>query len=281
MDSFCPLGRARGVGNRGTHVMTTPFEVLPGDPSSCVVVHVPHASTHIPASVRDGIALPDAELVAEAERMADVATDRLALEAAERVPCRPWIFMNRLSRLVVDPERFPDERERMNALGMGAVYLATSSQGVLRRPDAQRDAALLDAYFRPYASELQALVAERLDACGRCTIVDLHSYPQHPLPYERPDAPRPPVCLGTDAFHTSDGLLEAVRAPLLEVGEVGLNTPFAGTYVPLGFYGSEGRVTSIMVELRRDVYGRGDAAHPGWETVVRALEGVVRGAGGV
>ena len=134
--------------------MTTPFEVLLGDPSSSLVVHVPHASTHIPAAVRDGIALSDAVLDAEAERMADVATDRMALAAAERVPCRPWIFINRLSRLVVDPERFPDEREPMNALGMGAVYRSTSSGGVLRRPDAQRDAALIDGYFTPYALSL-------------------------------------------------------------------------------------------------------------------------------
>jgi N-formylglutamate deformylase len=32
------------------------------------------------------------------------------------------------------------------------------------------------------------------------------------------------------------------------------NTPYAGTYVPLRHYGRDERVTSVMIELRRDVY---------------------------
>jgi hypothetical protein len=35
---------------------------------------------------------------------------------------------------------------------------------------------------------------------------------------------------------------------------VAVNEPFAGTYVPLEFYESNPRVTSIMVEIRRDLY---------------------------
>jgi hypothetical protein len=42
-----------------------------------------------------------------------------------------------------------------------------------------------------------------------------------------------------------------VFAPL---GTVGLDSPFAGTYVPLAHHGSDERVLSLMVELRRDVY---------------------------
>lgn len=33
-----------------------------------------------------------------------------------------------------------------------------------------------------------------------------------------------------------------------------MNTPYAGTYVLLPFYGRDARVSSVMIELRRDTY---------------------------
>lgn len=36
--------------------------------------------------------------------------------------------------------------------------------------------------------------------------------------------------------------------------KVAINTPFAGTLVPLKHYGQERRVTALMIELRRDLY---------------------------
>jgi N-formylglutamate deformylase len=100
------------------------FELVSGDVGSPVILHVPHASSTIPAYIRAGIVLDDAALAAELATMTDAHTDRIALAAAARVTPRPWLFVNRLSRLVVDPERFPDDREEMRAVGMGAVYPA-------------------------------------------------------------------------------------------------------------------------------------------------------------
>jgi N-formylglutamate deformylase len=37
-----------------------------------------------------------------------------------------------------------------------------------------------------------------------------------------------------------------------------LNQPFRGTYIPSNHYGRDDRVTSIMLELRRDAYLRDD-----------------------
>jgi hypothetical protein len=37
--------------------------------------------------------------------------------------------------------------------------------------------------------------------------------------------------------------------------DTALNTPFAGTLVPLKHFGKEPRVNSVMLEIRREVYG--------------------------
>ncbi|CAM5294029.1 N-formylglutamate amidohydrolase [Streptomyces hirsutus] len=121
-------------------------------------------------------------------------------------------------------------------------------------------------------------VADRLAATGRAVIIDVHSYPTAPLPYELHGAgPRPPVCLGTDAFHTPPGLLDAAREAFAPCGETGLDSPFAGTYVPLEFYEKRAEVTALMVEIRRDTYMTepGGPAGPGLADLAAALRVLV------
>ena len=102
------------------------FEIISGDSESKVILHVPHSATYIPGEVRKSILLSDQELKAELDEMTDTLTEAVALKATEISGKKPWLFINRFSRLVIDPERFPDEREAMNAVGMGAVYQKTS-----------------------------------------------------------------------------------------------------------------------------------------------------------
>src|SRR5262245_61101125 len=95
------------------------------------VIHLPHASTDIPPSVRSELLLSDEELAIEIVRMTDHFTDELiatALPAAQRVRFP-------ISRLVLDPERFTDDSdERMSRVGMGVIYERTSHGLLLRRP---------------------------------------------------------------------------------------------------------------------------------------------------
>jgi len=220
---------------------------------------VPHASRVIPGWVRAGIVLDDEELARELDAMTDAHTDLIADAVCQRAARRPWQFVNRTSRLVVDPERFPDEREEMAAVGMGAVYSATSTGGTLRLPDAARDRGLLDEFFAPYSDRFADQVDERLAAAGWAIVLDLHSYPLHLLPYElHQDDARPEICLGVDQIHTPEWLVAAARSALAPFGSVTVNEPFRGTYVPLRHYGSDQRVSSLMLEIRRDVYTRTD-----------------------
>jgi N-formylglutamate deformylase len=238
------------------------FELIDGSPDSPIVIHVPHSSTVIPPRVRERITLDDAALQSELQAMTDADTDQIAELASRGCPVRPWIFVNRLSRLVIDPERFPDPDDEPMAhpeIGMGAVYTRTADLRVLRMADTAHHNDLLTRYFHPYAAALTEAVDGRLRSLGRAIIIDLHSFPEIELPYEalhHGGADRPELCLGTDDFHTPISLIDSARQAFESMGRVSLDQPFAGTYVPLKHYRSDPRVMSIMIELRRDQYVR-------------------------
>ncbi|WP_327592418.1 N-formylglutamate amidohydrolase [Streptomyces chartreusis] len=256
------------------------FELLPGAEDSPVILHVPHSAREIPPAVRAGILLDDPALERELDHIVDAHTAELAEAAAGVAESRPWRFVNRLARLVVDPERFPDEREEMLAVGMGAVYTRTTHLAELRAADSDPE-PLIERYFRPYARAMTDAVAGRLAATGRAVIIDVHSYPAERLPYElHGEGPRPPICLGTDSFHPPAKLLAAAREAFAECGEIGLDSPFSGAYVPLDFYGTEPRVSALMVEIRRDTYMAepGGPVGPGLTRLTRALAALVDAA---
>jgi N-formylglutamate amidohydrolase len=256
-----------------------PFALIEGAAGSPVILHVPHSARAVPPEVRRSLVLDDAALGLELDRITDAYTAEIAARAAASVPLTHWQFVNRLSRLVVDPERFPDEREEMRAVGMGAVYTHTTHRERLRAPETDEQ-PLIDAYFHPYAAAMTRAVDRRLAAAGRAVVIDVHSYPAEPLPYElHGQGPRPPVCLGADDFHTPAGLLARAREAFAPLGATAVNTPFAGAYVPLKHHGRDRRVSALMIEIRRDLYlaAPGALPGPGLDKLAGALAALVRG----
>ena len=254
------------------------FEIIPGDADSPVILHVPHGSRTLTPHARSRIVLDDAALSAELDQLTDAHTGLIASRAAAAAGLPPWTFGNHLSRLVIDPERFSDDREEMHAVGMGAVYLRTSQGMTLRADDPDHVEDLLARHYRPYAEAVANLVDGRVEAMGHAVILDVHSYPSRALPYElHATGNRPATCLGVDSFHTPDWLLAAARKAFSQVGDIDVNSPFSGTYVPLRHYRGVEGVTALMVEIRRDSYMTepGGAPTEGVETVVRALTGLV------
>lgn len=225
--------------------------IEPGSPTSPVLLHVPHAGTEIPAWTRPHLLLDDAALAAEVAALTDHRTDVIAARAADRARVRPVVLVNPVSRFVVDVERFPDAREEMAAVGMAAVYTHGTRGQRIRADDPAHRSALLAAYYTPWAQRVEAVVAQRIATNGRCVLLDVHSYPRDPLPYElHGDGPRPRICLGTDPVHTPPWLVDAARAAFGV--DVALDTPFSGAYVPLSRHGVDIRVSALMVEIRRD-----------------------------
>jgi N-formylglutamate deformylase len=218
------------------------------------VLHLPHAATLIPLDVREQFLLSDEGLAEEIRLMTDHLTDELfavpeATAMAVRFP---------VSRLVVDPERFEaDEQESMAARGMGVIYDRTCRQTPLRRPllEPERQ-ALLERWYRPHHRSLTGAVDTVLRTRNTCLIIDAHSFPSIPLPYEADqDADRPDICVGTDAFHTPPSLGNLAVTLCRDVGwTVAVNRPFAGALVPMAHFRKDTRVRSVMIEVNRGLY---------------------------
>ncbi|NPV63445.1 MAG: N-formylglutamate amidohydrolase [Methanotrichaceae archaeon] len=100
----------------------------------------------------------------------------------------------------------------MSSRGMGAIYARTAYQQVLRKdPTAEERETLLSTYFRPYHAPQELKVHKMLERFGRCLIIDCHSFPSKPLPYELDQSTNlPHICIGTDPFHTPTELISSV-----------------------------------------------------------------------
>lgn len=253
------------------------FEVVEGDSNSSLILHVPHSSRYIPDRVRSQILLSDSELEEELDEAVDTLTDELAVRAlASFTGARPTLFINRTSRFVIDPERFPDDREVMNKVGMGAVYLKATSGAQLREKEFD-PTPLLEEFFHPYAAAFTELVDSRLQSTGRAVIIDVHSYRarQHVNAVNHGQK-RPAMCVGTDAFHTPRWLAETFFDVFGVLGDCFENEPYAGTYVPLKHYGKDSRVVSVMMETRADTYlDQTLQPHSGFDQVAEALAKVL------
>ena len=235
-----------------------------------MVVHVPHASVVIPEKWRKLFYLDEESLRQELICMTDWYTDDLfgmtegqaSVEEAGRPTADFQYVRAPYSRLVCDMERFRDPaQEGMTANGMWICYEKTSDGRPLKRVDATHVTEILEVYDQHHTALTKAC------GSGHVLLIDAHSFPSEPLPYElkkQPSSPeyedgsfevRPDFCLGTDPVHTPPALAEGAKRFLEEKGyTVAFNTPFAGVLVPMVYYRKEPRVMALMIEVNRALY---------------------------
>ena len=243
-----------------------------------LVLHIPHASLLIPTDLAADFLLTPEQLDHELLAMTDRYTDELF--ALPSTLATTVAFP--VSRVVVDPERFADDdREPMARKGMGVVYTRTSSGRPLRRPPSvaqRRD--LLARFYEPHHAALTTAVDRALAAHGTCLVLDGHSFPTRPLPYEDDQDPdRADICLGTDASHTPAWLRDAAARTFEALGwSVAIDRPFVGALVPMRFYGKDLRVRALMIEVRRGLYmdERSGARGPAFDEVRERIGGALR-----
>lgn len=227
-----------------------------------LIVHVPHASTFIPSDVWSDFLVSRAQVEAEAAASADLHTDEMARQAWPQAK----VIQAKVSRIVVDVERYDDDsNEEMAAVGRGALYTHDHNHIKIREslPERRRE-ELLTRYYRSHWQELRAKAAGAI-------LIDLHTYPAEPWPIERHAAgQRPEIDIGF-----SEGVTPAswVTAPTkhfrLHGYEVGHNSPYAGVI-------DAGAMSAVMIEIRRDIVGV-PGHDPKWCSLIEALRAMPLG----
>jgi N-formylglutamate deformylase len=132
----------------------------------CLLLHVPHASVEIPEAIRGQFIIGDAELSQEINLMTDHCTDWL-MAPLHLPPVQMTI--SPVSRLVVDMERFADDKQEvMSKVGMGVFYTIGSQKEVIRSQleDNERAALLLN-YYLPHHNDLIDKAHAILEKCGK------------------------------------------------------------------------------------------------------------------
>jgi N-formylglutamate amidohydrolase len=146
---------------------------------------------------------------------------------------------------------------------MGAVYTKTHRFNILRHPPTEQEReALLNRFYRPHHARLEQAISSVLEQFGWCLLLDCHSFPSTPLPYELCIA-RPDICIGTDQFHTPGDLAEQLAGLFRAQGFVTMiDQPFSGSIVPLSRYQIDRRVVSVMIEVNRGLYMNEESGVP-------------------
>ncbi len=216
---------------------------------SPVVIHVPHSSRLIPVEFRGQFGCSQQQIDGAHAALVDHDTDVMASGFTS-------VVQFPFSRLLLDVERFwDDSAESMAAIGMGAIYSVDHELRSLERHITDADKARLKQLYEEHHLALETAVDACLATHDRCLIIDLHSYPTEKLPYELSDGHRPQLCIGADQVHTPTRLIEQVERIGAEHGfETAVNSPFAGSIVPLKHYQQDLRVNTVMLEWRRDTY---------------------------
>ena len=217
------------------------------------MLHIPHSAKAIPEGT--GYVVDEATLHAEQLLLTDRQTDDLFANARDIAIAAPF------SRIFCDVERFADDTlEVMAGVGMGVLYTHSDAGMPLRSVSTELRERVLQEHYGPHHQRLTAAVDARLHKHGRVTLVDCHSFPA--LPFRRDldqRVPRPHFNIGTDAIHTPPELIERAIAYFAQAGySLGVDRPYYGTLVPMVHYRSDARVSSIMLEVNRDLY-----MHPG------------------
>lgn len=209
------------------------------------IIHIPHSSTIIPIDFLSDYIISLEHLNREVELMCDKNTDLLINKNTENIVIFPY------SRVFVDVERFNNESEEMNKVGMGVLYTHSHDLKPIR---IIKDNTNIIKFYNEHHLKLNSLTKDILEKYNELLIIDLHSYSEIALEYElHKDLERPDICIGIDDLHMDEKLKNKILYIVNESGfNFAINQPFIGSLVPSDYL-NDSRVKSVMIDVNKRV----------------------------
>lgn len=220
--------------------------------SKPILIHVPHAGYNLPNTITPN-RFNDPTAVDYVYRSTrDMYADRIGQTLADT--CNGTLMINHISRLYCDVNRYPDDREPKNTIGMGAIYTHDLNGQPLYKPNYQPDGRehgeRFNLIYYPWHRILHDQTQLLLNLYDQCTILDIHTYSQHSQSYELKE-PRPHIILTVNENQPSQRLAILLYLQLLTTGHIiGFNTHYHTSIMPHMI--THPKLVSIRITIRQD-----------------------------
>lgn len=224
-----------------------PFELVNPDGKACALLVADHAGRAFPKSLGTLGVDPGA---LDRHVAYDIGIDAFARRLAERLDAP--LLLHRYSRLILDPNRQPDDPTSICAISDGVIVPGNAK---LTRED---EAARADAFFHPYHDAIAGQLDRMAARCPAPALLSLHSFTPVMRGFARP--------WHVGVLWRDDGriplpLMEALRNdPEITVGD---NQPYSGRNehgYTIHHHAEPRGLPHVLIEMRQDLIAADEAA---------------------
>lgn len=219
--------------------MSQVFEIISGSGRTEIVLLCDHASNCIPPEFDDLGLGPD---VLRDHVAIDIGVDGMARIMAPRL--NATAVLARFSRLLIDPNREPDDESLIPEVSDGIIIPGNQGLGAAER------AARMTDYYDPYHQACTEAVDGARARDHRPLVIGLHSF----TPHMKTGTPRP---WHVGLMWDTDPRLSRAIASHLEVDgfRVGYNDPYSGRglFHSVRYHGGAEKLPHTQIEVRQDL----------------------------
>jgi predicted N-formylglutamate amidohydrolase len=238
-----------------------PFEVLPAKGGRRLLVLCDHASNALPDEY-GRLGLPEAEFSRHIAY--DIGAAGVTRGLAERLGATA--ILTGFSRLLIDPNRGPDDPTLVMRLSDGAVIPANARIG------AAEIARRFETFYAPYHAAIEAFVDEALDLGEVPVIVSVHSFTPNwkgvPRPWQA-------AVLWDKDPRLAAPLIAGLEAEGMQVGD---NEPYDGALENDTMYrhGTLRGLAHALIEVRQDLISDAAGQAEWAERLARVLTPILK-----